>query len=174
MIVKQAISIEDTLEQLFSYLPRVKGLSGTETYKPTFMYGDQQQLLDFLRQNSGKDLYPLIWLVYPFEEQHGKSSLTIDDLTLVLAVETNTTMLNDERLAETFGKILMPLFDNIKHTFKTSNVIDVPEDIFKVTKFPKYSENSDGKENKATYVWDAIRIRSKIVVSSNCIKEIFF
>ncbi len=170
--IKKSISVETVLEELFSYLPGVKGLSGIATYKPTFMYGDQYQLLDFLRQNSGKTVYPLIWLVYPFEEVHERSCLDIENLTLVLAVETNTTMLNKERLAETFGKILMPLLDNIKHTFITSNVISTDE-VFKITKFPNYAEDNEAV-NGSTYVWDALKIRTKVEIKDNCVKPIFF
>ena len=114
MIPSSMIVVEDRLAEMFAYLPEMVNSVGA-TFKPTFMYGDQKQLLDFLRQNSkGTSKYPLIWLVYPFNETHTRSRVEFQSLTLVLAVETNSVMLNSQRMKETYANILIPLFNNIK------------------------------------------------------------
>lgn len=173
MIPDSLIIVENRLEEIFSYLPVMKNDKGVE-FKPTFMYGDQKQLLDFLRQNStGQSMYPLIWLVYPFNEKHNRSNVEIDSLPLVLAVETNSTMLNHQRIKETYTKVLIPLFDNIKHCFNSANIANISNEV-QVVKFPNYSEDKDGEANETTYIWDAMKVTFKGTLNSNCLKPIFF
>ena len=50
MIASSMIIIEDRLAEIFAYLPDMLNSSGA-SFTPTFMYGDQKQLLDFLNQN---------------------------------------------------------------------------------------------------------------------------
>jgi hypothetical protein len=171
MVVKESILIEERLAEMFVFLPEMENSAGLK-FKPKFMYGNELQLLDFLRQhNTGKSVYPLIWMVYPTEETHKRSQVDFDNLTLILAVETNPIMLNDQRLVETYKKVLFPLLDNIKHCLQTSNVSSKPQD-FTVSKFPNYSTNQ--LDNKATYVWDALRVSFSGYFNDNCLNPIFF
>ena len=171
MVTKKTIVIEERLAEMFEYLPAMKSAKAV-AFKPVFMYGNELQLLDFLRQNStGKSVYPLIWLLMPFEETHKRSSVDFSDLTLILAVETNKVMLNDQRLKETYKKVLMPLCDNIIHCFKTANISSITNK-YTITKYPNYSKSSEA--NKATYIWDALRISFSGYLNSNCLKPIYF
>lgn len=172
MIPSSMIVIEDRLAEMFSYLPDMQGPSAN-VFKPTFMYGDQKQLLDFLRQNSkGKSKYPLIWLVYPLQERHTRSLVEFSNLTLVLAVETNSTMLNSQRMKETYAKVLIPLFNNIKECFNQANISNNPDE-YDVVKFPNYSEDG-GETNEATFVWDALKLTFNGTFNSNCLQPIKF
>jgi hypothetical protein len=172
MIPESMIKVEDRLAEMFAYLPLMKGTSGGY-FKPTFVYGDQKQLLDFLRQNSkGASKYPIIWLLYPFNERHTRSRVEYTNMELVLAVETNSVMLNDQRMKETYDKVLIPLFNNIKKCFSQANIVNTP-DLYEVTKYPNYSESAEGKENETTYVWDALKITFAGAINSNCLKPIF-
>jgi len=171
MVTKNTIVIEDRLAEMFKYLPEMAGSNGN-MFKPVFMYGNEMQLIDFLRQhNTGKSVYPLVWLLYPFEETHKRSQVDFSELTLILAVETNKVMLNDQRLAETYKKILLPLCDNIVNCFKTSNITNISDE-YSITKYPNYSSNSDS--NKATYIWDALRVSFSGSINSNCLNPIYF
>lgn len=173
MIPDSMIVIEDRLTEMFDYLPEMKNANDV-LFKPTFMYGTQKQLLDFLRQNSkGTSKYPLIWLVYPYEEKHCRSEVEFKNLTLVLAVETNSKMLNSQRMKETYAKVLIPLFDNIKKCFNKANISNSSDEYF-VTKFPNYSHKEDEVENEATYIWDALRVTFDGKLNSNCLKPIIF
>lgn len=172
MIPSSMIVVEDRLAEMLAYLPEMVNSAGA-TFKPTFMYGDQKQLLDFLRQNSkGTSKYPLIWLVYPFDETHTRSLVTFSNMTLVLAVETNTAMLNAQRMKETYAKVLIPLFNNVKECFNQANISDNPLE-YSIVKFPNYSED-DGETNGATYVWDALKITFSGRFNSNCLQPIKF
>jgi hypothetical protein len=173
MIPKSMIVIENRLTEMFAYLPEMQGPNNL-LYKPTFMYGTQKQLLDFLRQNStGASKYPLIWLIYPYEETHNRSDVVFTNMTLVLAVETNSSMLNTQRMKETFEKVLIPLFDNIKICFHKANISNV-SDVYEVIKFPNYSETPEQNENATTYLWDAMRITFSGKLNSNCLNPIMF
>lgn len=173
MIPESMIMVEGRLAEMFAYLPEMKNASGA-MFKPTFMYGDQKQLLDFLRQNSkGESKYPLIWLVYPFEEKHTRSAVEFTNLPLVLAVETNSKMLNSERLITTYANVLVPLFNNIKTCFNNANISNSSNE-YNVIKFPNYSEAQIGTENEATYIWDAMKITFNGKLNSNCLNPIMF
>ena len=173
MLTKKAIVIEKRLADIFSYLPKMKNKDYVE-FSPTFMYGNEKQLLDFLRQTKQqKSVYPLIWMVYPFEENHERNKLSFTDLTLVLAVETNSVMLNEQRIAETYKNVLMPLFSNIRSAFTKANIASITEE-YKISKFPNYSETLLSEENKATYIWDAMRVSFSGYLTSNCLKPIYF
>lgn len=173
MVSKKPIVIEKRLEQIFSYLPKMKNDANVE-FTPTFMYGDEKQLLDFLRQTKVQaSNYPLIWLVYPLQETHERSQVSFTNLTLVLAVETNSTMLNKQRLNETYEKVLMPLFGNIKEAFTKANISNNPKE-YEVSKWPNYSKNTDSTENKAPYIWDALKVTFSGYLNSNCLQQIYF
>lgn len=173
MIPESMIIIEDRLAEMFAYLPEMKNTNDV-SFKPTFMYGTQKQLLDFLRQNSkGESKYPLIWLVYPFEETHTRSGVEFKNLPLVLAVETNSKMLNSQRMKETYAKVLIPLFDNIKICFNNANISNSSNE-YHVTKFPNYSHDTNEEENEATFIWDALKVTFDGKLNSNCLRPIYF
>jgi len=174
MRTKKTIIIENRLAEMFEYLPMMSNDSGVE-FKHTFMYGDEKQLNDFLRQNqSGKSMYPLIWLIYPFTESHNVSNVSYKDMQLVLAVETNSSILNSQRMQETYSKVLLPLLDNIRMLFQRSNIINNSKE-YKLTKFPNYSEvDISGEVNKTLYIWDALKISFDGYITSNCLKPVFF
>jgi len=174
MVNKDTIIVEDRFGEIFEYLPLMKNSKNVE-FKPVFMYGDNKQLIDFLKQNSkGISVYPLIWLVYPYSESHLRNRVELRGVTLVLAVETNSVMLNAQRMEETYKKILLPLFNNIKKSFMLANIVSM-EDKYDIVKFPNYSdEKGDSEANKVPYVWDAIKITFDMNITGNCLKPIIF
>lgn len=172
MIPTSMIVVEDRLTEMFAYLPEMENSKGV-SFKPTFMYGDQKHLLDFLRQNSGKSVYPIIWLLYPFKEDHTRSAVEFTGLSLVLAVETNSSMLNAQRMKETYAKVLIPLFDNIKKCFNNANISN-SSDEYEIIKYPNYAETTAGTENEATYIWDALKVTFDGKLNSNCLRPIYF
>lgn len=176
MVSNKAIVIEDRLKEIFDYLPDIVNDNG-ESFKPVFMYGDDKQLTDFLRQSkTHSNPYPLIWLTYPFVEKHKRSRVEFKDMTLVLAVESNSSMLNDQRLIETYSKVLIPLLDNIRTAFHRCNIINL-EDEYRITKYPNYSyvyiANAQDV-NLTNYIWDALKISIDGYITSNCLKPINF
>lgn len=172
----EMIVVENRLSEILSYLPVMTNTNDDE-FTVQFMYGDNKQLLDYLRQTKGKaSSYPLIWLIYPMAEQHQRSKVLIESMQLVLAVETNGVMLNSERMKRTYEQVLIPLFNNLKKAFTQANIIDIKGyDEYLITKFPNYSDDSsNGEENQATYIWDALKVTFSCTLNANCLRPIMF
>jgi len=175
-IVKKIIVFEDELEEIFSYLPRMKYQATSDLdYKVVFGAGDKKALNVFLKtKNKGDSPYPLIWLLYPYEETHNRTNLSVDKVTLILAVPTNESMQNKERLNETYKKVLFPLYDNMRHCLENANIVNIAKE-FKVIKYPNYSdEQSSGDESAGTFIWDALKVNFQITIRDTCLKPIMF
>jgi hypothetical protein len=175
-VTKKAIVVEDVLENVFSYIPDISFEIGGDEYPVVFSYGDQIALNTFLKNREQSETYPLIWMLYPFEEDHQKNRLTIDNLVLILAVPTNSTMENEERLKTTFGNVLFPLFDSIKHCLKTANIITYggADESIQLIKYPNYSESDSKEETFANEIWDALKLTFDIEIIQTCLKPIKF
>jgi hypothetical protein len=172
MIGKKTIVIEDRLREIFEYLPDVAG-TNSNNFKPVFKVGDENELLAFFAESTQETNYPLIWLQMPYDENHiNRKRVMVEPLTLILAVETNNTMRNSERLNTTFKPILMVLLDNILDAFTKANTIDFDLN-YGITKYGNYS-NEDDTKGKFVDIWDAIKVTVTISVNSNCLREIKF
>lgn len=176
--IKKVISVENTLEAIFDQLPVMKYTdSSTNKYKPKFDYGDNKDLLSFLKLKGKEreDPYPLIWLEYPFMETHYDNKMEAKGISLILAVKTNTSMTNRQRLKETYRNVINPLFDNVRHSLKMGNIVNV-SGIYQGKKFPNYSSSQLDEEHKTVAIWDAFKITFDIEIVSdiNCLRPIKF
>jgi hypothetical protein len=176
IVTDKVIIIEDVLEKVFSYLPKMSFEEGGTEYPVVFGYGDKIELNSFLSNREQSDVYPLIWLLYPLSEEHHKTKANFTDVVFVLAVTTNQSMENKERLILTYGKVLMPLFYNIRMLFRRSNVISVDSknETYKATKFPNYSEDETRDKSGTIAIWDALQVIVDLEIIQGCIKPIKF
>ena len=110
MIATQTLVVEKRLEEIFCYLPEMTSLSGGTNHPVRFGYGDKKELNSFLKNRSLDKVYPLIWLLYPYTENHSNTDVEVTNATFILAMSTNAQMENKERIEKTFGKVLLPLF----------------------------------------------------------------
>ena len=166
MIGKDTIKVEDRLKEIFSYLPAIKGFS------PIFKAGDQKELIAFFKQSGGNSNYPLIWLDMPFEEKHiNRKRVKVDNLTLILAVETNSEMLYSERLDTTFKDVLYPLLDSVLDAFTVGNTLSYDSD-FSIVKYGNYSEQADGAEGGFVDIWDVIKLNLDVEINDTCLRQI--
>ena len=172
MRAKEPIVLEDKIEGVLSYLKPIV-INGQE-YTHTFMFGNEKQLDSFLSVKKNNDsLYPLIWLLNPITEEHFENKVEFSNLSFVLAVKTNSTMLNDERLITTYSSVLMPLFKDFKRVFLKANNFNISKNIG----FAKYYNYSDkdatGDKHKTNYIWDAARVSIDGYVTPNCLRKIY-
>lgn len=174
------IIVENKLEEIFSYLPLMSYEVGGAEFKVYFGYGDELELNAFLKQKEGDETqpYPLIWLLYPYEEIHKKKEVYLNDIVLIVATNTNNNMLNKERIATNFSKVLIPLYDNIERAFLRASNMNFLQEV-KVTKFPNYSGEDQRRssiepreESFANTLWDALKTKWKISINDNCLKQI--
>jgi hypothetical protein len=167
-VLKKMIIVENKLKFLFSKLPPILN-SNSISFQPVFKWGDSKELSVFLKTTKkSTSPYPLIWLVSPFAEQHKRTHVLVENMSLVLAVETNKSMLNEQRIEETYTKVLIPLFENIKELFLRSNIVNTSDE-YNITKFYNYSGDSNtGDKNEVTDIWDAMKITFDIQINNNC------
>jgi hypothetical protein len=171
MRAKATIVLEDKFKDVLAYLKPSSTASGI--FKHTFMSGTEKQLEDFMIQNKSKSIYPLIWLLSPYNEVHFKNKTEFENLQLVFAVETNSTMLNDERLVTTYSSVLMPLFHDFKRVITRANNFNVKDDIGFVKYYNHSNDAGAGEKHKTSYIWDAIRISVTGYVTPNCLRKIY-
>ena len=172
MIASKSIVLENVLEELFSYLPEMS-FDNEVTYPVSFGYGDEIELNLWLSTREENDPYPLIWLLYPFKENHTDTKLEVENVSFILAIETNNTMQNAERIAETFGKVLMPLFFNFRSAFKQANIISTKKE-YELVKHPNYSKSAAREESGTIAIWDALKVTTSFTVMDTCLREIKF
>lgn len=172
MAEKKTIIVENVLKEALNYLPFMKN-NGLE-YKPLFKIGDHKELLAFFKQTQGVTNYPLIWLEMPYTENHiNRKRVELQNLNFILAVETNSQMLYNERLETTF-LILHDLLDNVLTCFKKANTISYDLN-FSIEKYGNYSDvETSGEEAKFSDIWDAIKLTINLELNDNCLREIKF
>lgn len=168
--IKSFIVVEDRLAEMFDLLPDIKG------FKTRFGFGDIKELNAFLRNRDKlptKNIYPLIWLLYPYKEEHNTRSVNISNLELIVAVQTNSSMENSQRIEETYKEVLFPLLDNINSLFLKANIVNMGEE-YEVTKYPNYSSSDSGEEHGGTFIWDAMKLTYDMRLTDDCLKNIIF
>lgn len=174
--IKRTIIIEDILDKVFRFLPRMVFDDNGSDYQVTFGYGDQFELNTFLSNRERSDVYPLIWLLYPQQEEHRKNRVVAKEMTFILAVTTNQSMENFERINLTYKHILMPLLNNMRLLFRQSNVISVgsKHESYKVVKHPNYSETELRDKSGTLSIWDALKVSVDLEFIEGCIKPVKF
>lgn len=173
-VINNPIIVEDRFKEIFSYLPDMKFNSSLPAFPVRFSYGDDYELKAFLisSENEENRIYPLIWLVYPFQEKHIKTRVELKGVNLILAVDTSKAGLNPERIRLNYENVLMPLYGNIVKVLTRANIINMKYE-FNITKFPNYShESSNGKEHKTISRWDALKVNFDCTIIDTCLKQI--
>lgn len=169
-VVKKSIIVEDKVEEILSKLPLFKNSAiGTE-HKHFFKKGEDDEINAFLSKSS--DPYPLIWLAYPFEENHSFNfkNVNVTNLTFVIAVKGNVTNFIEDRFEKIYKNILLNVFDNIAYLFNKASNFKVTSN-YKVVKFPNYmkiNRNASVEGNKAIDVWDAIKVTFNCNINDKC------
>lgn len=171
MISTKAIILEDVLEELFGYLPPMSWNPGGTEYPVVFASGDEKELNAYLAEREPAETYPLIWLLYPFAENHTKTKLEVNSITFILAVESDMIKRNDERLKQAYSKVLMPLFFNIQKAFKRANIFNT-ENEYDVYKYPLASINDQKEQSQTITTWDAMRVTTSFTVIDSCLRPI--
>lgn len=170
-VVHRTIIVENRFSEMFDYLPALLD-ADDNPHNIVFEFGDQKELLAFLKESEGQsEPYPLIWLQYPYEENHQKTRVEIKNMVLVFAVKTNVEMFNRERFETTFGEVLFPLLDNVKKLFRLANIIDT-DNTYRMVKFPNYSATEEGDEQVVFDTWDALKITFDCTINNWCLTPI--
>ena len=174
MASSKIIRFEESLGEMFTDLPMMKYEDSNDSYEVVFGCGDGKELNSFLKlAHRDTPPYPLIWLLYPYTELHKKKEMEVSNCSLILAVQTNSSMQNKERLATTFEKVLYPLLENIKYLFHSANIVSV-NDEYTIVKHPNYSHSEEGSEHAGTLIWDALKVDFDIKLKDTCYRKVNF
>lgn len=170
------ILVESRLKELFPTLPNITDIDSVE-HKPKFDFGTEEDLIVFINDNRDGNIntYPLIWVQTPFQTESKEPRLNCK-LKLILAVNSNSTLTNAERLEISFKPILVPLFENVIKSFNRCGFITLRNrDKEKRTNFFNYGVKETGEKNtvsQTTDIWDAIKFECEIEMSDCPLREI--
>jgi hypothetical protein len=153
--------VEDKLEEIFSFLTPLVSPTGLE-FEPYFTSGPEQDINPFLVTETARNIYPLIWLVYPYTEKRNNTNVTIENVRLILAIENSNDMLNKQRLEGSYKKALYPLYYNIKDLFTRANNIEVIDGEYSIVKYPNFG---DAVKSETVNVWDVLALDFGIKVN---------
>ena len=158
---------------MFADLPDMAYSDNKPKFPVSFGYGDKKALDVFLKLREETKPYPLIWLLYPYQENHTRNRLEVDDVSFILAVPTTVAMENAQRMKEAYANILLPLFDNIRWLLRKANIVNF-NDEFTMIKYPNYSETEDGEEHPGNFIWDALKIDLSFSIIDTCYRTVKF
>lgn len=151
------IVIEDRFEEMIDVIPEMTNENvSLESFKVDFSFGDEKELASYLLSKKGK-CYPLIWMVYPVLEKHSIKKVEIEDVSFILAVNSNDYYSNKERFATNYKNILIPLYDNFIELLERSNIVNLAKQK-RISKYPNYSNSEFSEENKTIEIWDALKV----------------
>jgi len=143
--------------------------------KPKFHWGDEKELNRYVQLKKDNS-YPLIWLLPSPDNFEGGGQHATKSCTFVIATrETDESLYNDQRYIKTFDLVLNPLTDYLIQGLTKSTLTDVITRDWTITKFPRYSADSD--ENGTIDIWDAVRLEIQVRFidgNINCLKDISY
>mgnify|MGYP003659328819 FL=1 len=83
-------------------------------------------------------------------------------------------MSEDEDLFEkTFGKVLLPLFYNMRYVFQNANILSSNQN-YEVIKHPNYSDSDLKEKNAGAFIWDALSVTCDFTLIATCLRKIKF
>lgn len=162
------VVVEKKNSLVFDQLPLMDG------FKPIYKWGNEKHLIKQLKEfdKEKKSIYPLIYQTSNQSDQDNIRNTCVTDLTFILACRNlETDLLNEQRWAMSYEKILYPLVQNIEKCFNKAGVY-MWDGKYSIQEFPNYG---NGEENKTTDIWDALLFTTRITIDGNyCINTIKF
>ena len=144
-------------------------------YKPVYKWGNEKHLIKQIKEfdKERKTIYPLIYQTSNKSKQDNIRNSCTTDLVFILACRNlETDLMNENRWAMSYDKILYPLVGLIETCFNRAGIYNW-DGVFTVEEFPNYG---DGEQNKTTDIWDALLFTTSITINGNksCINKIKF
>lgn len=157
-----------------------------DTDEPFYMYGHPLEIINTLAKKDKHDVhkfnkFPLIALFQDFTETMGENQAVpsaVDDLNIIIAVNTLPDYTSENRYDNSFRTILYPLYDLlIKHIVKSKWFINVDPGLVPHNKIDRLYWGRTGLYNNESNVFndyiDAIEIQNlslELRLKQNCIK----
>ena len=163
------IVTESILQEIFAQLPKYIDSNNSE-FQPKFEWGDQADLLLFLKTISGNK-YPLVWLVNGDQSVDNVSKRVTRKCKFIIAKDSrNVTNRNPTVWINDFTKCLNPLLKNIITALEASGATAISGD------YVERREANYTEENlmKATDFWNVIVLDVTVIFKDRCVNKIKF
>jgi len=171
LVFSQLPALEVNLPTEPNYDPSLPNFDG---YKPVYKWGNEKHLIKQLKEfdKNSRSIYPLIYQTSNKSNQDNIRNSCVTDLVFILACRNlETDLLNEQRWAMSYEKILYPLVGNIEKCFNRAGIY-MWDGLFSIEEFPNYG---NGEQNKTTDIWDALLFTTSITIKGNkCINTIKF
>ncbi|MBC7652324.1 MAG: hypothetical protein H7101_11300 [Deinococcales bacterium] len=137
-----------------------------------FDFGTQKEVNAYLKMT--KEKYPLVWLVYPFEESFTNTNIEVINCKNVrLVFSINTDINRTSKFRHDTSKIvlenLVDYFLKLMKQSKFTKYISIDKTVeLKKTFYPNYAVNKEQTANAQSDVWDAISIDCNFILRNNC------
>lgn len=157
-----------------------EGLTYSDANIPIkFGYGDQKELNLWIADQNKKinpSKYPLVW--YVLNEYTEFQGWITTDVRLVLLHGTQTDKFNEWRNAESYVKVLNPVWKVLENALSYNGNIEIKgsrEDRFKQMDYPNYGVETDNPNNQANdFSREASRSKKTITIDVVDAKSINF
>ena len=161
------IVVESRLAELFAGLPPIT--VDNVDFPIQFQYGDIADFDLYLKEETQK--YPIIWLETGFEELHNDQEKVVDvNLSFKIATSAlRSTLLNHQRIATTFGEVLIPTLELVRKTFVRSNITIPQDQEFTLQKFYNYGDDEGTEQSE---IIDAIRFDVSLKINGDCLQTV--
>jgi hypothetical protein len=145
--------LEEILDKAVCGLSPVR--YGAVKHQPVFEFGDVDDLKKTLRTYGEKAL-PLIWMlpISPIQLEYGLMQEATVTLNLCTR-ETNTSLLNLDRLKKSYQLTLLPLWNDLQRQMFLTHQICIIEETITVQKFPDYKVGGAREQND---LWDVLQL----------------
>lgn len=157
-----------------------------DTDEPFYMYGHPLEIINTLSKKDRHDVqkynkYPIIALFQDFTEtmgEHQAVQSSVQDLNIIIAVNTSPDYVSSERYTNTFKTVLYPLYNLlIKHIVKSKWFRNIDPGLVPHTKIDRVYWGRSGLYGNEGNVFndhiDAIEIQDlslELRLKQNCIK----
>lgn len=159
------IIIEDIIKSSVAQM-QAFDLGNRKTEKPTYFWGDKNELNRFLISTKSQG-YPLIWqLPSPKIIRINEVEQTSEFIVAVNYIKEDNSLFNDDRLNITFKPILYPLAQAFLLQLNKSRNISINIAEYDLMDYPNYSVTS--KENQVVDLWDAVTLKVDAIYQNNC------
>jgi len=163
------IIVEDRLRKLFATLPPVMIPDVNDNMVAHSIFFDWGKIEDLNILIKQEDVYPLLWLETGFDEVHNNQKEEVSaSLSFKIATSgLNSSLLNQQRISSTFALVLFPTLENIRKAFERSNITEITDRDWNITKFYNWS---DQENLETSQVWDALRFDIDLIINNDCLK----
>jgi len=159
------IIVEDIIKVEVAKMVAVN-LFDNRTQKPTYGWGDKNELNKYLIINKNKS-YPLIWQI-PSRgtKEVNEISQTCEFIFAVNFTKKELDLMNPDRLEATFKPVLYPFMEAFLKALSKSRNVTININQYGKDDIPNYPITSQDEE--VIDLWDAVRISIDATFMNNC------